>query len=188
MTNEEWQAIISCNAQYDPQFFYALITTGTFCRPSCTSRTPNPKNVVLFYDQERALSSGFRPCQRCRPNEASWEGAKKDLFEKTKDYIHSHYELKITLQSMAEILERNSSHIQRTFKELLGISPLQYLHDVRIERAKNLLRIQELSTTQIAYEIGYSSLSHFSKVFKAKVGLSPKIYREAYALEVNIHS
>ncbi|MFS0728437.1 Ada metal-binding domain-containing protein [Paenibacillus sp. 1P07SE] len=128
MTNEEWQAIISCNAQYDPQFFYALITTGTFCRPSCTSRTPNPKNVVLFYDQER---------------------------EKTKDYIHSHYELKITLQSMAEILERNSSHIQRTFKELLGISPLQYLHDVRIERAKNLLRIQELSTTQIAYEIGY---------------------------------
>ena len=48
LTDEQWQAIISNDASYDGQFFYAVKTTGIFCRPSCKSRPPKKENVRLF--------------------------------------------------------------------------------------------------------------------------------------------
>ncbi|ASS74221.1 hypothetical protein CIG75_03960 [Tumebacillus algifaecis] len=178
MDNTQWKAIFSCDSRYDGKFFYALSSTGTFCKPSCSSRTPNPKNVRIFYNEEAARSSGFRPCQRCRPDHADWEGLKRELFVKTKKYILHHYDQKLTLKDIGDALEKNPYYIQRTFKEMMGISPLQFLHDVRIEKSKGLLKEGHLSTTQISFDVGFSSLSHFSKVFKEKTGMTPKRYRE----------
>lgn len=187
MNDTEWKAIFSCDSHYDGIFFYALTSTGTFCKPSCTSRTPNPKNVLIFYDIEAARLGGFRPCQRCRPDNAQWKGLKKELLDKTKEYILHHYDQKLTLKDIGDVLQRNPHHIQRTFKQMMGISPLHFLHNIRIAKSKSLLKQTHLSVTEIGYEVGYSSLAHYSKVFKEKTGLTPKQYREKLLL-VKVHS
>lgn len=67
MTNEKWQAIIDNDASYNNQFFYAVKTTGIFCKPSCKSRVPKKENVRIFPNAEQALHANFRPCKRCKP-------------------------------------------------------------------------------------------------------------------------
>ena len=65
--NEMWKAVTSCDAALDEQFFYAVKTTGIYCRPSCKSRAPLRENVLYFETGEDACHAGFRPCKRCRP-------------------------------------------------------------------------------------------------------------------------
>jgi AraC family transcriptional regulator of adaptative response / methylphosphotriester-DNA alkyltransferase methyltransferase len=63
-----WDATVSCDKEYDGAFFYAVKTTGIFCRPSCKSRVPNKDNVSFFLNASEAQKAGYRPCKRCRPD------------------------------------------------------------------------------------------------------------------------
>ena len=69
MNAEIWEAIIHCDPAYDGKFYYGVHTTGIFCRPSCKSKKPKRENVSTFKTIDEALSAGFRPCKRCRPEE-----------------------------------------------------------------------------------------------------------------------
>jgi AraC family transcriptional regulator, regulatory protein of adaptative response / methylphosphotriester-DNA alkyltransferase methyltransferase len=66
--NEKWEAVIKCDKTYDGQFFYGVKTTGIFCKPSCSSKTPLRKNCEFFDEIDKAYTSGLRPCKRCRPD------------------------------------------------------------------------------------------------------------------------
>jgi AraC family transcriptional regulator, regulatory protein of adaptative response / methylated-DNA-[protein]-cysteine methyltransferase len=61
------RALLHADSSYDGIFYSAVKTTGIFCRPSCSARKPNPRNVEFFTTQREALFSGYRACQRCRP-------------------------------------------------------------------------------------------------------------------------
>lgn len=68
MTDEEkYRAIAACDAACDGLFYYGVVTTGIYCRPSCPSRTPKRENLCFFASREEAEAAGFRPCKRCRP-------------------------------------------------------------------------------------------------------------------------
>ena len=67
LTDEIWQAILSNDSAYNDQFYYAVKSTGIFCRPSCKSKPPKKENVRLFRTAEQAQSAQFRPCKRCKP-------------------------------------------------------------------------------------------------------------------------
>ena len=67
VSNEQWRAIVGNDPSYDGQFYYAVKTTGIFCRPSCKSRPPNRENIGFFLTAEQALAAQFRPCKRCKP-------------------------------------------------------------------------------------------------------------------------
>ena len=71
--NEKWQALISCDKDYDGLYFYGVKTTGIFCRPSCKSRMPIRDNVIFFHNSRKAIEMGFRPCKRCRPDQVDFE-------------------------------------------------------------------------------------------------------------------
>lgn len=62
-----WKAISASDAKYDGQFIYGVKTTHIYCKPSCPSRTPLQKNVVLFKSSVSAEEDGFRACKRCKP-------------------------------------------------------------------------------------------------------------------------
>ncbi|MBN3813371.1 Ada metal-binding domain-containing protein, partial [Paraburkholderia sp. Ac-20347] len=62
-----WAAVEARDASADGQFFYAVRTTGVFCRPSCASRLPRRENVEFFVDADAARAAGYRECKRCRP-------------------------------------------------------------------------------------------------------------------------
>ncbi|MGI9170190.1 MAG: Ada metal-binding domain-containing protein, partial [Caulobacteraceae bacterium] len=66
-----WPLVVARDASADGDFFYSVDSTGVYCRPSCPSRAANPKNV-RFHDSAAACeAAGFRPCKRCRPDQAS---------------------------------------------------------------------------------------------------------------------
>ncbi|MFD1174526.1 bifunctional transcriptional activator/DNA repair enzyme AdaA [Oceanobacillus picturae] len=180
MENLQWKAIKFNDSSYDGQFFYALKSTGTFCRPSCPSRLPNKNNVQIFYNEKDAIQHGYRACKRCRPDFMEWEGPKKEMVLQVKNYILEHYDEKITLNRISTSLSFDPSYIHRTFKQITGVSPLQFLHQVRIEKAKELLLGSKLTATQIGITIGYASLSHFSIVFKERIHMSPSSFRNDF--------
>ena len=67
MTEQEmWEAVQRSDASYDGLFFYAVKTTGIFCRPSCKSKPPKRENLCYFASGAEARAAGFRPCKRCR--------------------------------------------------------------------------------------------------------------------------
>src|SRR5436190_20761562 len=65
--SEMYQAVRRRDPEFDGVFFTAVKTTGIFCRPTCTARTPNPESVEFFPSPRDAMLAGYRPCKRCRP-------------------------------------------------------------------------------------------------------------------------
>lgn len=179
MNEEEWEAIKNNNYRYDGYFYYALSTTKTVCRPSCTSRTPNPKHVSIYKDVENAIKAGFRPCIRCKPTLKEWEGYKEEVSKEALTYIQEHFRDKFSLKQIGESLQKNPHYIHRSFKAINGITPLKYLHTLRVEEAKRLLNNMTLSITDIALEVGYNDSTQFSVKFKGFTGVSPSKYRES---------
>lgn len=173
-----WKAIITCDATYDSRFFYAVKTTGIFCRPSCKSRTPKYNNTLFFIVIEDAFDNGFRPCKRCRPDLLSEHyDPQKDIAEQVVTIINMDYTQTIHLKDLAYQVGVSPFHLNRIFKSKMGCTPHMYLEKIRIEKAKELLASTSLSSTEVAYQVGYGSLSSFYKNFRKRVNCSPKEYR-----------
>src|ERR1700760_4253216 len=68
-----WTRIVARDRTADGHLWYSVVTTGVYCRPSCPSRSANPKNVQLHDTLEDAVATGFRPCKRCNPDGPSVE-------------------------------------------------------------------------------------------------------------------
>lgn len=66
VTAEQWRAISENDKAYDDRVYYAVKTTGIFCKPSCESRVPNIANVTVFYHAQDAMKADYRPCKRCK--------------------------------------------------------------------------------------------------------------------------
>src|SRR5258708_21234571 len=66
-----WARVLARDRSADGAFWYSVLTTGVYCRPSCPSRTANPKNVRIHDTLSDAKATGFRPCKRCRPDGSS---------------------------------------------------------------------------------------------------------------------
>ena len=180
MTEEQWEAIKNKDASYDGQFFYALKTTKTVCRPSCVKKTCSPKNVVIFSTVEDAIKAGYHPCKRCRPDQAEWKCAKRELADTACRLIKENYKNAFSLDELAEKLHINKYYLLRTFKEAVGDTPLSYHNGIRCDVAKEMLRRPELNIAYISDEIGFNSASHFSRVFAKTVGMTPSEYRKQY--------
>lgn len=96
------------------------------------------------------------------------------------DYVEKHFREKIYLDEIAETLGISSSYLSRTFKKETGICLQDYVNQVRVERAANLLVYSEESIPRIAEYVNFPSQSYFGKVFKAWKDMTPRQYREAY--------
>lgn len=175
MIEEQWNAIINRDPSYDGQFFYAVKTTGIFCRPSCKSRDPNRDNVLVFMTVDAAMAAGFRTCKRCRPDQ--FRRPAEELVHKTMEYIEMHYSEPLTLGGVAEALHISHYHLHHVFKRLTGFTPVEFLLQVRLAEAKRLLEETTLNVTEAAVSVGFVSVAHFSTVFRKQVGQSPSAYR-----------
>ncbi len=97
--------------------------------------------------------------------------------ERTQIYIGQHYHEKIALEEIAAHANLNASALCRSFKKKYGYTIFQYMNRLRIEQACRLLRYSDLSITQIAYQVGYNSFSHFSQQFKLHLKIPALAYR-----------
>lgn len=175
MREEQWRAIVECDAAFDGQFYYAVATTGIYCRPSCKSRTPKPEHVRIFLRREDAAEH-YRPCKRCRPDAARWPD--EELAERVRTVIGERYAEALTLQRIAEELHVSPYHLHHVFKRVTGQTPAVALLTVRLDKAKALLTRTDASVTEVAGAVGYGNAGHFATVFVKHVGRSPREYRE----------
>ena len=95
-----------------------------------------------------------------------------------KRYIDLHFKEPLTLEQLAEEGHMNKFYLSHTFKREYGVSPINYLISKRIEESKYLLAETDLSMSQIAQLLGFSSLSYFSQVFHRTQSITPKEYRQ----------
>ena len=100
-----------------------------------------------------------------------------ESFSKILKYISEHYTQKLSLRSLSRRFGISESHLSRCFTQKLSCSFLRYLHSLRVEHAKNLLRHSAMSILEIAYDSGFSDQRTFNRVFKEWVGIPPKEYR-----------
>ena len=97
---------------------------------------------------------------------------------KAKEYIEDNFRRNCTLAEIADQVHVSPNHLHTIFKKKMGVSPLAYLQEKRIDAAKQRIMAENGSLLQIALELGFSSQSHFIKVFKQKTGMTPAEYRK----------
>lgn len=93
-------------------------------------------------------------------------------------YINEHFSERISLDELAEHVHLSKYYFAHRFKEIMGMAPMEYIIQNRINHAKSLLVQTGKSIDDIAYEVGYSSSNSFSNVFTGKVGCSPRSFRK----------
>ena len=99
---------------------------------------------------------------------------------KIKNYIDSHYSENITLDFLSNISYMNKFHLVHTFTKQIGLSPINYTINKRIQESKNLLTSTSYSIRDIASIVGFSNSSYFSQMFKKIAGMTPKKYRDDF--------
>ena len=171
-----WKAVLARDSSHDGRFFYAVSTTGIFCRPSCSSRRPRPENVLFFDKPQEATSAGFRPCLRCRPLSAPGSSPQLDQVKQLCRYIEQHLDEPLTLARLGATFKQSPFHLQRGFKAVLGITPRQYADSCRLHHFKQQLQ-SGTSVTTALYDAGYSSSSRLYQRAAAQLGMAPDKYR-----------
>ena len=114
------------------------------------------------------------------PEEQSNLPPKKQIIRPVKEYLDSNYGEKITLDSLAEAFYINKYYLTKTFKEQYGVSITAYLLNLRITKAKQLLRFSSKSVEEIGLECGLGSPHYFSQTFKSVEGIPPSTYRQQW--------
>lgn len=106
--------------------------------------------------------------------------AEPALVLKAKAYIGEHQQEPITLEEVAKAVHTSKFNFCRIFKKATGLTFTEYLARVRTERAKTLLTDLNRRVSEIAYDVGFQSLTHFNRIFRAITGISPTAYREQF--------
>ncbi|MBI5025383.1 MAG: response regulator [Nitrospirae bacterium] len=96
-----------------------------------------------------------------------------------KEYVDANYMDNVTLLDASRKAGVNRAYFCKYFKKLTGLSYCNYLNNLRIEKAKEMLRNKNLRISDVAFTVGYNDLSHFVKSFKRATGLSPKVFRDS---------
>jgi AraC family transcriptional regulator of adaptative response / methylphosphotriester-DNA alkyltransferase methyltransferase len=176
---QKWDAVIQADASYDGVFYYAVRTTGVYCRPSCSSKSPLKKNVEFFDSREEAERKGFRPCKRCKPD-LSEEDRANTLSEQVKNVCDRYYHDRNRLSSELERLDIHQGKVVRQFHHEFHTTPAKYIVGLRVSKAALLLLETEKSMLEIAAECGFGSVSSFYSSFRSAYGQTPSEYRKEH--------
>lgn len=176
LTDERKRAIIDNDKSYDDKFYYAVKTTKIFCRPSCKSRVPNFDNVNIFFNVDDALKAGYRPCKRCKSGGGHLPD--EEWVSHVAAFIEENYPQPLTLTTIADNCHGSPYHLHRMFKSIKGITPLEYVQQIRMETAMGYLIHSDLPIREIGRLVGIANAARFSAFFKEKSNQTPSQFRK----------
>jgi AraC family transcriptional regulator, regulatory protein of adaptative response / methylated-DNA-[protein]-cysteine methyltransferase len=175
LLDPRWQALRLRDRAADGSFFYSVKTTGVYCRPSCGARTPRPENVAFHASSEAAERAGFRPCLRCKPNQAPAAERSAALVAAMCRRLEQS-DTAPTLEALARAVGLSPFHAHRLFKSATGVTPRGYYAAQRGERVRDELK-RPGSVTQALYGAGYGSSGRFYAEAGARLGMSPSRFK-----------
>jgi len=102
----------------------------------------------------------------------------RKLFYKTIEYINTNYNQKIGLKDIAKMAAMSPSYYSYIFKLIKGKNFVEYLNDIRIQKAMELLKTSDLNISEVCFAVGFNNLGHFNRVFKETAGVTPSNFRK----------
>jgi len=177
-----YEAVRSRDGRFDGEFFFAVSTTGIYCRPSCPAVTPKRRNVRFFATAAAAQGSGFRACRRCRPDavpgSAEWN-VRADVVGRAMRLIGDGVVDREGVAGLAGRLGYSARQVQRQLTAELGAGPVALARAQRSHTARILLQTTELPVTQVAFAAGFASVRQFNDTIRTVYASTPSELRAA---------
>ncbi len=167
---------------YNGRFLTGVLSTGIYCLPSCNARKPKAENVRFFPSEAEAQTAGLRACRRCRPD-AFYQNHDPDLERLLAlvERIRREPNAFADVSDMARESEIGVTKLTALFRQHYHATPANFLNQARIAQACRLLADPQetaKSALDIAFEVGYESLSAFNENFRKQMSLCPSEYRK----------
>jgi len=179
-----YRALVTHDTRFDGRFFVGVGTTGIYCRPVCTARTPHRHNCRFFPSAAAAEAQGFRPCLRCRPELAPGYAAvdaNRRLAQSAARLIEDGRLQDASLADVAGDLGVTDRHLRRVFQEEFGVAPVEYAQTQRLLLAKRLLTDTDMAVLEVAMASGFASLRRFNDLFRTRYRMTPGELRRTRA-------
>jgi AraC family transcriptional regulator of adaptative response / DNA-3-methyladenine glycosylase II len=178
-----YRALAARDVRFDGLFFVGVTTTGIYCRPVCTARTPGRDRCRFFPNAAMAERAGFRPCLRCRPELAPGH-APIDAVGRTARQAAAQIEAGAlneggSLEQLARELGLSTRQLRRGIRKEFGVSPVQLAQTNRLLLAKQLLTESQLPIIDVALASGFSSVRRFNALFRNHYGFTPTTMRRS---------
>ena len=170
-----WAALAARDAAADGAFFYSVRTTGVYCRPSCAARPARPENVAFHATTADAEAAGFRPCKRCKPDQAPLAQRNAAAVAAACQLIESAEEAP-GLEALAAEAGMSPFHFHRVFKSVTGVTPKAYADARRAERVRQALG-EAGTITEAIYDAGFNSGGRFYEQSDKVLGMTPTRFR-----------
>ncbi|MEX2495211.1 MAG: bifunctional DNA-binding transcriptional regulator/O6-methylguanine-DNA methyltransferase Ada [Woeseia sp.] len=170
-----WQAVVSRDPTADGSFCYGVTSTGIYCRPTCPARRPRRENVTFFATRDEAERAGFRPCKRCKPEQATRAEQQATRVAEACRLIEASARAP-DLETLAKAAGISAGHFHRIFKSVTGLTPKAWAKAHRARRVRAELT-QSRSVTDAMYDSGYNSSGRFYESAAEMLGMTPGAYR-----------
>ena len=171
-----WQVVLDNDDRFDGTFFLGVKTTGIYCRPSCRARSPKRENVAFYRTWPDAEDSGLRACLRCKPREPQFRDPAVEKVLAACEILDSGQD-GVSLEALAAEVGTSPSHLQRTFKAIIGVSPRKYSEIKRMERFRAELRAGS-DVAAAVYDAGFGSSSRVYEKAASGMGMTPASYKK----------
>ena len=118
----------------------------------------------------------FQQLRQAIARAVGWNFTGNEVVDQTLAYLYEHYNDKIDLETLARQIFCSESHLARSFKKYTGMTVVSFVHKIRIEKSRHMLKEEGLSVKEAAERAGYQNLNHFYKYFKQYTGMTPAAY------------
>jgi AraC family transcriptional regulator, regulatory protein of adaptative response / methylated-DNA-[protein]-cysteine methyltransferase len=172
---DRWAAVAGRDRRADGIFYYAVRTTGVYCRPSCAARLARRENVRFYSTGDEAERAGFRPCKRCRPTEPPRRDERAAAVARACRLIET-ADAPPGLGALAEAAGMSRFHFHRVFKGITGVTPKAYAAAHRARRVRDELTRSDTVTDAI-YGAGFNSSGRFYATAAEMLGMTPTSFR-----------
>ena len=171
-----YRAIVARDTRFDGVFFTGVKTTGIYCRPVCSVKTPRESSCVFFSSAAAAEAAGFRPCLRCRPELAPY-ALQQNLAYAVWQRIAAGALNDGDTERLAAEVGLSSRQLRRVLAQHFGVTPVELAQTQRLLFAKKLLQETRMPMADIAYAAGFGSVRRFNALFAERYGIAPTAIR-----------